>query len=374
MSVKTTLSAAVFLVVAGFAGGLVVSGRLALTAPSSAAPESQGRAAGSAGQAPGGLPDLSAVAERAVRASVNISSTQQVEVNPFFQRYWGTGRLVPQTSLGSGVLVSPDGYILTNNHVVQSVDASIKVTLPDNREMDATVVGVDSWTDLAVVKVNVSNAATLPWGDSSKLRIAEWVLAVGNPFAFSQTVTAGIVSAVNRHDPQLQAEYNDFIQTDAAINPGNSGGALVNDRGELIGINSMIYSQTGGYQGIGFAVPSNLARSIMEQLKTGKEIVRGSIGSLDLRLVDAEGARRYKATPGVMIYNMYRNEPAYQAGLRPGDVLVSFNGQPIADESQLTRLAAQAPVNSTAHVEVLRQGQKRTFEVPVIRLPPRGRT
>ncbi len=371
MSRKSWLALAFILLIlaAGFLGGLVVSGRMSLTSPSVAAPEDQARPTATPGAPLAGLPDLSAVAERAVRASVNISSTQQVPVDPFFRMFFGGDLEMPQTSLGSGVLVSGDGYILTNSHVVQSPQAEIKVTLSDDREFDATVVGVDPWTDLAVLKIAVQNASPLPWGDSSALKIAEWVLAVGNPFSFNQTVTAGIVSAVNRHDPQL-ATYNDFIQTDAAINPGNSGGALVNARGELIGINTLIYSQTGGYQGVGFAIPANLAREIMEQLKTNREIVRGSIGELELRTLSAPVAARLGTTQGVFINQMYRNQPAFQAGLQPGDVITRLNDQPIKDESQLRRLIAGTPVNSTVRVEVVRDGARRTFEVRVIRMPP----
>jgi S1-C subfamily serine protease len=367
--VKKSLFVAIVLA-AGFFGGLVVSGRMSLTSPSVAAPETQSKSA--LAPAAGALPDLSAVAERAVQASVNISSTQQVPVEPFFQLFYGAGSVEPQTSLGSGVFVSTDGFILTNSHVVQSPDAEIRVTLADNREFDARVIGVDPLTDLAVLKVAIKDAAPLPWGNSGTLRIAEWVLAVGNPFSFNQTVTLGIVSAVNRHDPQL-ATYNDFIQTDAAINPGNSGGALVNSRGELVGINTMIYSQTGGYQGLGFAVPANLARSIMEQLKTNREIVRGSIGQLMLHTMDAAVAQRYpqlKNTPGVVILDMWRNQPAHQSGLRPGDIITAFNGKPVKEESELERLIAAAPVNSTARVEVIRDGNRRTFEVPVVKMPP----
>jgi S1-C subfamily serine protease len=358
---------------AGFLGGLVVSGRLSLTSRSEAVPEWQARPASQqAGVAAGNLPDFSGVAERAVRASVNISSTQQVPVHPFFQQFYGADAVQPQSSLGSGVLVSADGYILTNSHVVQDRRADVRVTLADDREVDATVVGIDELTDLAVLKVKVTGAAPLPWGDSSKLRLAEWVLAVGNPFQFNETVTAGIVSAVNRHAPQLDW-YNDFIQTDAAINPGNSGGPLINTRGELVGINTMIYSQTGGYQGIGFAIPSNLAKGVMDQLIKNGEILRGSIGNLRLKAVEGGGGQ------GVLIQTMYRNEPAFRSGLRPGDVITSFNGTAIKDEGQFMRLMVDAKVGSIAKVEVLRDGpggrrERRTFDVPVAQMaPPRRR-
>jgi len=308
-----------------------------------------------------------------VRASVNISSTQQVPVHPFFQQFYGADAVQPQSSLGSGVLVSADGYILTNSHVVQDRRADVRVTLSDDRELDADVVGIDELTDLAVLKIKVTGAAPLPWGDSSKLRLAEWVLAVGNPFQFNETVTAGIVSAVNRHAPQLDW-YNDFIQTDAAINPGNSGGPLINTRGELVGINTMIYSQTGGYQGIGFAIPSNLAKGIMDQLIASGEIVRGSIGYMRLKAVNGR-ASNGTAVQGVQILNMYRNEPAFRSGLQLWDVIVSFNGTPIKDEGQLMRLMVDSKVGSVAKVEVFREGQRRTFEVPVAKMAaPRRRT
>ncbi len=375
MSSRTILVAGV-LVAAGFAGGLVVSGRIALTSPSTAAQPEQARPTSFPG-APtqsGPLPDLTAVADRAIQASVNISSTQMVRVDPFFQLFYGADPVRPQTSLGSGVLVSTDGYVLTNSHVVGARGAVITITLADNRELQGTVVGSDPHTDLAVVKVDAGGFTPLPWGDSAKLRVAEWVLAVGNPFAFSQTVTLGIVSSANRHDPQL-ARYNDFIQTDAAINPGNSGGALVNARGELVGINSQIYSQTGGYQGIGFAIPVNLARQIMTELIKNKEIVRGSIGTLDLQTMDAELARRARvsAVRGVMILNMYRNEPAFRSGLQPYDIIVRFDGKDVTDESQLERMIAATPIGVTVKVEILRDNQRRTFDVPVIRMAPPAR-
>ena len=360
-----TLTVAAGLVAAGFVAGAIVVDLGRSTRASEMAVDQKGPATAAAPLA--GVPDLTAVAERAVRASVNISSTDNVTVtNPYFRQFYGYDFVVPRSSLGSGVIVSPDGYILTNSHVVQSRQAEIKVTLPDQRELEATVVGVDEITDLAVIKVNITNGATLPWGDSSKLRLAEWVVAVGNPFAFSETVTAGIISNVNRHSPQLDT-YTDFIQTDAAINPGNSGGALVSTRGELVGINTMIYSQTGGYQGIGFAIPSNLARNIMEQLQTNHEIVRGSIGGMELRTI--EGPLTQKYPPGVALINMDRG-PAFQSGLRIGDIVTRFNGVEVKDENQFRRMIAEAKVNTVARVEVIRDGQRRTFDVPVAKMRP----
>ena len=358
---------AVCLLSAGVAGGLVLSGRLSGTSPSIAAPTAPVEI--QSGVTASALPDLSSIAERAIKASVNISSTTYMQVDPFFQLFYGRDAVVPQTSLGSGVIVSADGLVLTNSHVVGGArSADIRVTLSDDpRELPAKVVGIDQLTDLAVVKIEATGVTPLPWGDSSKLRVAEWVLAVGNPFTFSQTVTLGIVSNVNRHDPQL-ATYNDFIQTDAAINPGNSGGALVNSRGELVGINTMIYSQTGGYQGIGFAIPANVARSIMDELVRNGVVSRGSIGNLTLRTISSEQMRRAGLgdTGGVLVDNMYRNDPAYRAGIVPGDLIVRYNGTAVTEESQLQRMIADSKIGSTVRVEVIRRGQARTFDVPVV--------
>ena len=359
----------VSLLSAGIVGGLVLSGRMSGTAPSVAAPAPAADIQSPPGVSTSALPDLSTIAERAIKASVNISSTTYMQVDPFFQLFYGQGAVVPQTSLGSGVIVSTDGLVLTNSHVVGGArSADIRVTLSDDpRELPAKIVGIDELTDLAVVKIEATGVAPLPWGDSSRLRVAEWVLAVGNPFTFSQTVTLGIVSNVNRHDPQLHT-YNDFIQTDAAINPGNSGGALVNSRGELVGINTMIYSQTGGYQGIGFAIPANVARSIMDELVRNGVVSRGSIGNLTLRTISSEQMRRAGLgdTGGVLVDNMYRNDPAYRAGIVPGDLIVRYNGTAVTEESQLQRMIADSKIGSTVRVEVIRRGQARTFDVPVV--------
>jgi S1-C subfamily serine protease len=376
-------------VVAGFAGGLVVSGRLSATQDGSASPaprasaahqSSQSSGSGAANIAATGMPDLSPIAERAIQASVNISSTVNLPTNNWY-RAMGGDDLVPQTSLGSGVIVSADGYVLTNSHVAQNTNAAITVTLPDNRALPAKVIGIDAPSDLALLKVAATGLNPLPWGDSSKLRVAQWVLAVGNPYEFSQTVTQGIVSTVLRHDPQL-AVYNDFIQTDAAINPGNSGGPLVNTAGELIGINTMIYSKTGGYQGIGFAIPSNLAQQIMQELRANGAIRRGSIG-LDpgglatmTRLL--QDAYKLGTDKGVLIYNLPRASAAAAAGLQRGDIITKFNGTAIDKSDQLQRVIAGTPIDSTAVVEVVgipgsgRAGT-RTVSVPVKLMGPDGR-
>src|SRR5688500_7809713 len=259
----------------GFVGGLVLTGRLrsaevttAAPAQSGPAPQAATRGPAPAAPAAAALPDLTSVAQRAIDSVTNISSTQVVRSrmvdDPFFRFFFGDDDMYRdrrQQSLGSGVVVSADGYVLTNNHVVGNAGAQVKVGLVDKRELAAKVVGVDPWTDIAVLKLDVANLPVLPWGDSSKLRVAEWVLAIGNPFQLNQTVTLGIVSATGRRLEGRVAMYEDFIQTDAAINPGNSGGALINARGELVGINTAIYSESGGYQGIGFAVPSKDRKS-----------------------------------------------------------------------------------------------------------------
>src|SRR5437763_1775510 len=213
------------------------------------------------------------------------------------------------------------------------------------------VVGTDPATDIALLKINVAGLPVVAWGDSSQLKVGEWVLAIGSPFQLSQTVTAGIVSATGRTNVGF-ADYEDFIQTDAAINPGNSGGALINTRGELVGINTGIFSQSGGYQGIGFAVPSQLVRRVVDDLMKYGEVRRGSIGYLRVDKLTDQLARELGApnTSGAVISRMTRNSEAYEAGLRPGDVVVAFNGQKVDDPSQFFRLVADAKIGTTATV------------------------
>ena len=371
MTVRKILTFALLLV-SGMVVGIVISDRMAArqaTAPFPGAIDQRGR--GNAPAPIAGLPDLTGVAARAIRGSVNISSTSYVQTAPYLQFFYGADPVSPQTSLGSGVVISNDGYLLTNSHVVEG-GRDIKITFSDNRETTAQIVGADPWTDLALLKVDgPGNFEALPWGDSSTLKVAEWVIAIGNPYSFSQTVTAGIVSALNRPDPQGES-FSDFIQTDAAINPGNSGGALVNVRGELVGINTMIFSRTGGYQGIGFAVPSNLARQILDELKTRREIVRGSIGHLLFRPLEATESAQLQlpAGRGVVIQEMYRGDPAHRAGLLPRDVILSFNGKPVSDAGQLRRQIAETPIGRSVKIEAQRGGRQFEVDVPVIRLAP----
>jgi serine protease Do len=268
--------------------------------------------------------------------------------------------------------VSNDGYVVTNNHVVGQSNAEVTVSIGDRRELRAKVVGMDSWTDLALLKVDAANLPVIPWGDSSKLKVAEWVMAIGNPFSLNQTVTLGVVSALGRAGVGI-ATYEDFIQTDAAINPGNSGGALVNGRGELIGINTAIYSQSGGYMGIGFAVPSNLVRRVVDDLKQYGEVRRGSLGYVEVSPLTTRLAEELRApdTEGVVITQMSRGSGAYEAGLRPGDIIKKINGQEVVNTSQFVRLIADSAIGSTARVEFLREGRLETVRVTVERQQPR---
>jgi serine protease Do len=267
------------------------------------------------------------------------------------------------------VVVSNDGYVLTNNHVIGDGRAEVSVTMPDKRELRARIVGVDEATDLAVLKVSATNLPTMPWGDSSKLKVAEWVLAIGNPFQLNQTVTLGIVSATGRRLEGRLASYEDFIQTDAAINPGNSGGALINARGELIGINTAIFSESGGYMGIGFAVPSNLARHVMDDLIKYGEVQRGTISGITLQPLTTRLAEQLGApnTHGLVVVEIQRASEAYTAGLRPGDVIVSFDGTSIEDGAQFFRMLSDARIGSTVTLGLLRDGRPASAKVPIVK-------
>ena len=379
------------LVLVSFAAGLLLANRSRESAEAVAqapAPSRPTVATPVAATSPAGtLTDFSRIAERIIPAVVNISSQQvvrrQAPVDPFFSQFFGApdeifgSRRGVENSLGSGVIVSSDGFILTNNHVVTGEarrvtieQLDVTVALADKREVRADVVGVDPATDLAVLKIGAQNLPTIPWGDSSKLKVAEWVLAVGNPYQLSQTVTVGIVSAVGRTNLGVSS-YEDFIQTDAAINPGNSGGALVNARGELVGINTVIFSQSGGYQGIGFAVSSNLAKRVVSDLQQYQEVRRGTMGPdqyvpLSTRMAEEFGA---PDTRGALVYRMSRSSPAYQNGLRPGDVVVAFNGTPVDDPGHLSRMVSDARIGSTALVTVIREGRRVELRIPIVRVP-----
>ena len=363
----------------GLTIGLVLTGRMRTADETMAAPAQpdgapQAARAGTAAPVPTGLPDLTSIAQRAIGSVTNISSTQVVRTpltnDPFFRFFFGDDDLYRQRreqSLGSGVVVSADGYVLTNNHVVGSAGADVRVGLTDKRELRARVIGTDPLTDIAVLKLDATNLPVLGWGDSSRLRVAEWVLAIGNPFQLNQTVTLGIVSATNRRLEGRVAGYEDFIQTDAAINPGNSGGALINARGELVGINTAIYSESGGYQGIGFAVPSNLARHVMDDIIKYGGVRRGTIRGIQLQPMTPQIAGELGAPDarGVLILGIVRSSDAYTAGLRQYDIIVSFNNTPIEDASQFIRLLADAEIGSTATLTVFRDGRQRTVPVKI---------
>jgi serine protease Do len=326
----------------------------------------------------GGFPDFSKVAAQAVRGVANISSLQVVRTtnspfgsDPFFRYFFGDdqgfgSRDRRSLSLGSGVVISPDGYVITNNHVVGENVREITIALSDKREIRGSVIGTDPATDIALLKIPARNLPVLAWADSSQLKVGESVLAIGSPFQLSQTVTAGIVSATGRTNVGF-AEYEDFIQTDAAINPGNSGGALVNNRGELVGINTGIFSESGGYQGIGFAVPSNLARKVVDDLMKYGEVRRGSVGFLRVERLTDQIAEQVGApnTHGAVVWRMVQDSESYAAGLRPGDVIVEFNNQTIDDPSQFFRLVADAKVGSTASIKALRNGREMSFKLPI---------
>jgi serine protease Do len=271
--------------------------------------------------------DFSGIARRATPAVVNISALQVYRTerspffsDPFFREFFGQDSpfRMPQeerkTSLGSGVLVRSDGLIVTNNHVIEHA-REIAITTAARRRLKGTLVGTDPVTDIAVIKVEGTGFPTLPWGDSSKAEVGEYVIAVGNPFRLNQTVTMGIISATGRSNVGI-VDYEDFIQTDAAINPGNSGGALVDGRAELIGINTAIYSETGGYQGIGFAVPSNLARKVVEQLLAKGRVVRGWIGITRVTDVNEDTAATLglRGVQGIVVMELIRRSPADVAG------------------------------------------------------------
>jgi len=265
---------------------------------------------------------------------------------------------------GSGVIVSPDGYVLTNNHVIDGA-REVTVTLPDKREFQGKIVGTDPKTDLAVVKIDGENLPSVAWGDASKLQVGEYVLAVGNPFGLNSTVTLGIVSALGRGRMGI-TQYEDFIQTDAAINPGNSGGALVNTRGELVGINTAIFSQNGGYQGVGFAVPTSMSKPIYESLiKTGK-VVRGYLG-IGIQDLNHDLAKSFgiKDSKGALVSDVKEEGPADQGGLKQGDVITSYQGSPVEDAVALQRMVTSTSVGSKVPVKIMRDGREKELTITI---------
>src|SRR5262245_25636992 len=282
----------------------------------------------------------------------------------------GQGRLVP-SGVGSGVIVSPDGYILTNNHVVDDAD-KVEVELNDNRKFTAKVIGADSPSDVAVIKIDASNLPTVAFGDSEKVQVGDLVLAIGNPLGIGQTVTMGIISAKGRQSPGRDNKaYEDFLQTDAAINQGNSGGALVNLRGELIGIPSQILSRSGGNIGIGFAIPTKMARNVMDQLVRNGKVRRGKLG-IYIKEIDPALAKQFgfKGANGAFVDDVEKGDPADQAGVKPGDIITEFQGQPVTDGSQLRNAAWQPDPGTTVKFKVWRAGAERELTAKLAEVNP----
>lgn len=282
---------------------------------------------------------------------------------------FNSGRNQAQTGLGSGVLVTADGYLLTNQHVVDGAD-DIEVTLSDGRSASAKVVGTDADSDLALLKVSLDNVPAIPFGDIKHLSVGDPVLAIGNPFNVGETVTSGIVSALDRNQLGLSTIEN-FIQTDAAINPGNSGGALVDGEGRLVGINTAIFSRSGGSMGIGFAIPVDIAREVMDALIRDGQMTRGWIG-VQPRDLTPEFADSFQlpVREGVLVTGVLRDGPAAQAGLKPGDVVTAIGGVKISNTAQLLRAVGALKPPSTAVLAVQRGSDAMTLSVPVAKRPP----
>lgn len=328
--------------------------------------------------APGSYRDAAA---RAMPAVVNILTLQvpkrgahPLARDPFFKRFFGErdpddrdGEDL-KNSLGSGVIVSHEGYVLTNNHVVEGAD-EIEVVLTDGRKAPAKIVGLDPETDLAVIKINLDKLPVIVLGQSELARVGDVVLAIGNPFGVGQTVTMGIISALGRNNLHINS-FENFIQTDAAINFGNSGGALVDTRGNLIGINTAIYSQSGGSVGIGFAIPVSTAKTVMEAIIKDGHVVRGWIG-VETQDITPELAQSFnlQRSSGAIIAGVVRNGPADKAGIVPGDILLTVEGKPVGDTTEMLNLIAQLPPGGKAKMTVLRKNREAALDVMVGKRP-----
>ena len=328
--------------------------------------------------APGSYRDAAA---RAMPAVVNILTLQvpkrgahPLARDPFFKRFFGDRDPDGEddedlkNSLGSGVIVSHEGYVLTNNHVVEGAD-EIEVVLTDGRKAPAKIVGLDPETDLAVIKIKLDKLPSIVLGQSEQARVGDVVLAIGNPFGVGQTVTMGIISALGRNNLHINS-FENFIQTDAAINFGNSGGALVDTRGNLIGINTAIYSQSGGSVGIGFAIPVSTAKTVMEAIIKDGHVVRGWIG-VETQDITPELAQSFnlQRTSGAIIAGVVRNGPADKAGIVPGDILLTVQGKPVGDTTEMLNLIAQLPPGEKAKMTVLRKNREAALDVMVGKRP-----
>ena len=380
-SFRVGVIAGVFLL-SGIVVGVGLSAGSGWISPAVSAPQTS-TALALAGGGSNGFP---AVAKSTMPAVVNISTSRVVKNqggpaspfmdDPMFKHFFGDQfnkqlqipRERREASLGSGVIVSADGYIVTNAHVVDKAD-DIKVLLSDKREYTGKVVGSDPKSDIAVIKISGKNLPVITWGDSDNIEVGEYALAIGNPFGLNSTITLGIISAVGRANMGIE-QYENFIQTDAAINPGNSGGALVNTRGELIGINTAIFSRTGGNMGIGFAIPSNMARSVMDSLvKTGK-VVRGYLG-VSIQDVNSKIAKQFglDQAQGALISDVVNGSPAEQAGLKSGDIVLRFDGKVIEGSSMLRNRVAETGVGKNVEVEILRDKKPVKLSIKIAEQP-----
>ncbi|HTM60968.1 MAG TPA: DegQ family serine endoprotease [Burkholderiales bacterium] len=329
------------------------------------------------------LPDFATIVEQNKGAVVNITSTlrrtsmqmpQQNQgsgddddednpFNQFFRRFQQPMPQVPQQGMGSGFIIDPNGVLLTNAHVVEGAD-EVKVKLPDKREFKGKVAGIDHLTDIAVVKIDAKGLPAVKIGDPSKARVGDWVLAIGSPFGFENTVTAGIISGTSRSLPE--GAYVPFIQTDAAVNPGNSGGPLFNLKGEVIGINSQIYSRTGGYMGLAFAIPIDVAAKVKDELMAHGKVERGKIG-VGIQDVNASLAQSFglEKPQGALVSQVEPGGPADKAGLKPGDVILAYNGRALSGSNELPALVANTKPGTKANVDVWRNGKKETIALTV---------
>ncbi|MEO8249050.1 MAG: trypsin-like peptidase domain-containing protein [Burkholderiales bacterium] len=317
--------------------------------------------------APPAAGSFSTAAKKAAPAVVSINSSKAApnnphENDPWFRFFFGERGNAPQVSLGSGVIVSPEGYILTNNHVVEAADA-IEVVLNDMRRTSAKVVGTDPDTDLAILKIDLPKLPVVVLGNSDALQVGDQVLAIGNPFGVGQTVTGGIVSALGRNQLGINI-FENFIQTDAAINPGNSGGALVDVNGNLMGINTAIYSRSGGSMGIGFAIPTSTAKLVLDSIVRDGQVTRGWIGvepnELSPELAETFGV---KAERGVLITGVLQGGPAAVAGIRPGDVIVGVGGKTVSNVAELLTGVAALKPGSPAKFDLQRRGDQLALDV-----------
>jgi serine protease Do len=341
----------------------------------------------SATQAAARLPDFASLVEQYGPAVVKIAVTKSQssavasdampELDEFFRRFGiprpegqTTPRRAPTQGVGSGFIVSEDGYILTNAHVVDGA-SEVNVKLSDKRELKAKVIGVDPMTDVAVVRVDAKGLPVVKIGDPSKTRVGEWVAAIGSPFGMEHSVTSGIVSAKSRNLPSEQLVP--FIQTDVAVNPGNSGGPLFNMAGEVIGVNSQIYSTTGGYMGMSFAIPIDVAMRVKEQLVAHGKVTRGRIGlavqEMTPQLAQSFGLDKAR---GALVANVEAGGPAAKGGLRPGDVIVGYDSKPIDSSGELPALVAQTPPGATVQVRIVRDGAEKDVKLTVAQMPSRG--